>query len=94
MYAALAGIMSLEQHFHILPGRLTKADFLVLIALAVLYGVAIEFIQCLLPYRSGEWSDALANTLGAILGVVVAGGISRCHWYVSLVERIKRFKKI
>ena len=36
---------------------------------ATSYGLLIELIQVMLPWRSMEWADAAANTLGAALGV-------------------------
>ncbi|MBQ9214079.1 MAG: VanZ family protein [Bacteroidales bacterium] len=40
--------------------------------LCALYGVAIEIIQSFLPWRSFEWADMLADTLGALAGILVA----------------------
>ncbi|WP_456399893.1 VanZ family protein [Persephonella sp.] len=34
-----------------------------------LYGVIIEFIQYFIPYRSGEYGDVVADTLGSIFGL-------------------------
>jgi VanZ family protein len=36
------------------------------------YGLLIEVIQAMLPWRSAELGDAAANTLGAALGVWIA----------------------
>ena len=33
------------------------------------YGLLIEFIQAMIPWRSAELADALANAVGAALGV-------------------------
>ena len=38
---------------------------------ATSYGVLIELIQAMLPWRSAEWGDAVANAIGAALGVWV-----------------------
>lgn len=35
-------------------------------------GIAVEALQTLLPWRSGELLDILANTLGLVLGATVA----------------------
>jgi len=35
---------------------------------AVTYGLILEGVQALLPYRSAEWMDAVANAVGAGLG--------------------------
>ena len=44
----------------------------------VIYGMAIEMLQALVPWRSGNdpW-DVLANTVGVVLATVVA-----MHWRV------------
>lgn len=39
---------------------------------ATLMGVAVEFAQALTPYRSFDTKDMLANSLGAIGGVMIA----------------------
>ncbi|MCX2524149.1 VanZ family protein [Larsenimonas rhizosphaerae] len=40
---------------------------------AFVFGVAIEYGQCLVPGRmGGDWEDILANTLGALAGLVLA----------------------
>lgn len=36
---------------------------------AVVWGILIELLQGLLPYRSFEWDDMLANTIGALLTI-------------------------
>lgn len=35
----------------------------------VTWGLLLEGVQSLLPYRSAEWADVVANALGAGLGV-------------------------
>ncbi len=44
---------------------------------ATCYGLIIEGIQTLLPWRSGDWVDAAANGLGALFGVIA--------WLIPLV---------
>jgi VanZ family protein len=44
---------------------------------ASLMGVAIEFAQALTPYRSFDTHDMLANSIGAILGVLLGMAIMR-----------------
>ncbi len=39
--------------------------------LAVLYGIVIEFIQDLIPDRAMELFDALANTVGSFLALLL-----------------------
>ena len=36
------------------------------------YGALLEVVQGFLPWRTGEWMDAVANTMGAALGVWIA----------------------
>lgn len=40
-----------------------------------LYGGALELVQALIPYRSCEWGDFLADGLGAGLGLALAWGV-------------------
>ena len=44
---------------------------------ATSYGILIELIQAMVPWRSAEWGDAVANALGAALGVWVGDRIPR-----------------
>ena len=44
---------------------------------ASLMGVAVEFAQALTPYRSFDTHDMLANSIGAIFGVLVGMVITR-----------------
>jgi len=41
------------------------------VALASIYGVAMEVVQYFLPYRSFSLGDMAANTLGAFLGCLL-----------------------
>ena len=60
-YAGLAGLIGLA------GVRLPLA-----FALAMLYGIAIEYAQIPVPGRSGgDWYDILANSLGAAFAVLV-----------------------
>lgn len=44
-----------------------------------LFGLALELMQALTPYRFMEWRDAVANMAGVVLGLVIlktpAGGL-------------------
>ncbi|MBM5570839.1 MULTISPECIES: VanZ family protein [Deefgea] len=42
---------------------------------ATLMGVAVEFAQALTPYRSFDTHDMLANSIGAVFGLLLA-----CAW--------------
>lgn len=46
-------------------------------AAAAGYGLLLEGVQHWLPWRSGDWADALANTVGAALGVWCAGTVKQ-----------------
>ncbi len=49
-----------------------------------LFGLAMEGFQCLIPYRSFEWTDAFFNTLGALGAVAVAAFLVRIKaWWAS-----------
>ncbi len=51
------------------------------IILVILWGIAIEFIQeYFVPTRSGDIFDALANTIGALTGLLVFHS-----WFKALV---------
>jgi len=42
--------------------------------IAVLYGIGIEFWQAILPesfHRGFEWYDALADSIGGVLGIII-----------------------
>ena len=42
--------------------------------LSTSYGVLLEGVQHLLPYRQAEWLDVAVNTIGAAIGVLVGRG--------------------
>ena len=51
-------------------GRLREREYLLFAWLyATSYGALIELIQGLLPWRSADWLDGVANAVGAALGV-------------------------
>ncbi|WP_106476674.1 VanZ family protein [Phytohalomonas tamaricis] len=52
---------------------LTGVTRLKTLIMVFVYGVAVEYAQTLAPGRmGGDWADILANTLGALLGIVIA----------------------
>ncbi|WP_355662459.1 VanZ family protein [Halomonas salifodinae] len=66
-YAGLAGLLGLAGL------RLPRA-----FAVAVAYGIAIEFAQIPVPGRSGgDWWDILANALGAGCAVLLLAAVRR-----------------
>jgi len=46
---------------------------------ATSYGGWIELIQLLLPWRSAEWGDVVANGVGAALGVWLSRKVPRVN---------------
>lgn len=44
---------------------------------ATSYGLLMELIQAMVPWRSAEWGDVVANALGAVLGVWLGDRIPR-----------------
>ncbi|WP_089866282.1 VanZ family protein [Halogranum rubrum] len=67
-YAALGGTLFLA----LAPLRRPTRAFVAAVVFAALYGVGIELVQAPLPARAADPTDALANTLGALLGGVTA----------------------
>ena len=49
---------------------------MMIVALAIL-GLALELIQIMVPTRGFEWSDALANAAGALVGGLLAKAVAR-----------------
>ena len=55
-----------------------------MLGIAILYGIAIEILQDLMPFdRAGEILDVLANTLGAIFGSLLI------KKYLSRIRKLK-----
>jgi len=44
---------------------------------AVVYGLGLEGVQALIPWRSAELLDVAANTVGACLGAAASWGLGR-----------------
>lgn len=64
-------------------GKLSAKTTLLIILFAVLYGLLLEFVQfTFFPDRYFEWVDALANSLGSLLGLFAFKGIR--HYGKSL----------
>jgi VanZ family protein len=49
----------------------TRRQQITLAVLFILMGIAVEFIQGIVPYRFFSWADALANTGGVLLGWLI-----------------------
>ena len=68
MYGTLTLVMLRERH----------AFSWTVLLLPVIQGVLIELAQAYLTTcRSGDWFDALCNTLGVLLGAVIYRGVVR-----------------
>lgn len=53
-------------------GGLRRRDYFVLAWIyAASYGLLIEIVQAMVPWRSAELGDAFANAFGAAVGVVI-----------------------
>lgn len=46
--------------------------FLVTVAVGAAYGLLLEGVQLFLPWRTASASDAMANTLGAVMGAAIS----------------------
>ena len=62
-----------------------------------LYGVLIEFLQRLTPYRSTELLDILANEIGIIIGIIIAmkyltGWSLIFEGYITMLFSNKRYE--
>ena len=54
-------------------GRLLEREYLVLAWMyATSYGILMELLQALVPWRSADWVDAVSNALGAAAGIWLA----------------------
>jgi VanZ family protein len=40
-------------------------------SLSFVYGVSLELVQAMLPYRSFDYADMIANGVGALLGALI-----------------------
>ena len=59
-------------------GQKIKKAFVISFFVAIGYGLIIEYLQRLVPGRSFELSDLMANTAGAVLGLI------GCHFLSKL----------
>lgn len=70
MYALLTFVIAFD-YSHFMKRRLNCMNCIITPLIATLFGVLMECIQYFLPYRSFSLWDMLANTLGAILGIMI-----------------------
>lgn len=84
-YAVLAALA--------VSGRLTRLtnggafDLVVVVVAVACFGAGIEVVQSFVPGRTASGGDAVANTLGAVVGVVVVVS----WWVVTRWRRAGRF---
>jgi len=45
-----------------------SSELLLALGFSIAYGALLEGIQGVLGYRSAEWGDVIANTVGAVIG--------------------------
>ena len=83
MYAILSAIAIGEPTYH-LRHPLSQRQYITTALFCSIYGLCLELVQWPIPYRSFDWMDALANTIGSILGVFLAGILT-----VQIAERRK-----
>lgn len=70
MYAALSASMWLDRKLLRLP--ISASYFILMLLLPSLLGGLLELVQAYLTTcRSGEWLDAVADAIGAVIGTVV-----------------------
>jgi VanZ family protein len=76
-YLFLAFLLSLNLHFQNRWEKLSNLAFIYSFIICILYGAFDEIHQLIVPNRSAEFLDWLANALGSILGVLLAFFILR-----------------
>jgi len=67
MYGVFCFVLLLENSRNAKP-----ANFIVILTLPIMQGILVELAQAYLTTcRSGDWFDALCNTLGVLVGLIV-----------------------
>lgn len=72
IFLILAFLLSRSLTTRIQPFTRLRAANISFLATSV-YGFLLEIVQIPLPGRAFEWSDAFANCIGALAGVLIAG---------------------
>ena len=70
-YATLAYMVSRDFRYNQNKPKQLLKYFPQVLLYTLAYGIFIEFVQLLLPYRSFEFMDILANAIGASCGLVI-----------------------
>lgn len=68
MYAVLAFLWFKTLN----KGNFTRFQSGLIVIIISMYGALMEYAQIFVKGRSFEWEDILSNTIGAILGIVIA----------------------
>lgn len=72
VYGILSFLLIKNSKKYLQTAQISFRLWSVLFLLSTSYGIIIEVIQhYLIPSRFGEWQDALANCVGALLGMVI-----------------------
>jgi len=76
VFALLAVLMVYGEQRRLGLRRLPAKNVVVIMATGILYGVLTEFIQgSLIPTRYASIGDVLADSIGSVLGTIVAPGL-------------------
>ena len=70
-YGLLAFLLSLTLHFQDKYDYLRQHNFLITVLIIAFYGFIDELHQAFIPGRNCEFLDWIADTLGAIFGVII-----------------------
>lgn len=77
LFTVLVAVWSLPFAARSNDKRKVNQRFLLVMVCFIIYGIAIEFIQRdLIPHRSFEAMDIVADTFGCVAGIVVARWVS------------------
>lgn len=75
IYMILSALICVEKRF------LKLNDKIKILIFSALYGIVIEIIQYFEPWRSFELADILADTLGALAGILIS------KWLITRIYR-------
>ena len=77
VHFALYGLTSILLFKYFIRQTNSRIAFLKAVALASIYGAAMEVVQYFLPYRSFSLGDMAANVAGAFLGCLMYKKVQR-----------------
>lgn len=59
----------------------TALALLTIAATTILFGIGVELVQSTIPWRTMEFADVVANSIGAVIGLVVwRAALARYDW--------------